>query len=290
MANVDLKTNFKNGDKLYDYELNNNFKAIKAALEAMNKIVWQNDDNASLVMFAGTTEQITNRELIEGQLLYNTQTGETYIDAKVDENIKRISTGGGTSIQIGGTEPTNPATKLWIVDDLINNIGTEVVNTLSGNETNKAPSVYIINKITKKNMMMINLDNVQTVTTDTETKVLFNKINFQLGDKLTFESNGIKIGAGVSKVRIDLTLWLEGRSPDTYGAFYIVNSRAGNLTYNLKAYDGKIVWDTANSYIYANVQEGDIIYANVRFSVAGNTNAIAGNYTNACLLSVEVVE
>ena len=133
-------------------------------------------------------------------------------------------------------------------------------------------------KNTKKNIMMINLDNVQTVTTDVDTKVLFNKINFQLGDKLTFESNGIKIGAGVSKVRIDLTLWLEGRSADTYGAFYIVNSRLGALTYNLKAYDGKIVWDTANAYTYANVQEGDIILANVRFSVAGNTNAVAGKY------------
>ena len=126
MANVDLKTNFKNGDKLYDYELNNNFKAIKAALEAMNKIVWQNDDNASLVMFAGTTEQITNRELIEGQLLYNTQTGETYIDAMVDTELKRISTGGGTSIQIGGIEPTNPATKLWVEDDMLTSLGTEI--------------------------------------------------------------------------------------------------------------------------------------------------------------------
>ena len=126
MANVDLKTNFKNGDKLYDYELNNNFKAIKAALEAMNKIVWQNDDNASLVMFAGTTEQITNRELIEGQLLYNTQTGETYIDAMVDTELKRVSTGGGTSIQIGGIEPTNLATKLWVEDDMLDNIGSEI--------------------------------------------------------------------------------------------------------------------------------------------------------------------
>lgn len=126
MANVDLKTTFKNGDKLYDYELNNNFKAIKAALEAMNKIVWQNDDNASLVMFAGTTEQITNRELIEGQLLYNTQTGETYIDAMVDTELKRISTGGGTSIQIGGTQPTNPAAKLWIEDDMLTSLGTEI--------------------------------------------------------------------------------------------------------------------------------------------------------------------
>ena len=126
MANVDLKTNFKNGDKLYDYELNNNFKAIQAALGAMNKIVWQNDDNASLVMFAGNTEQITNRELIEGQLLYNTQTGETYIDAMVDTELKRISTGGGTAIHIGGIEPTNPATKLWVEDDMLDNIGSEI--------------------------------------------------------------------------------------------------------------------------------------------------------------------
>lgn len=122
MANVDLKTNFKNGDKLNDYELNNNFKAIQAALGAMNKIVWQNGDNASLVMFAGTTEQINEREIIEGQLLYNTETGETYIDT----NGIRVSTGGGTSIQIGGIEPTNPATKLWVEDDELINVGSEI--------------------------------------------------------------------------------------------------------------------------------------------------------------------
>lgn len=145
MANVDLKTNFKNGDKLYDYELNNNFKAIQAALGAMNKIVWQNDDNASLVMFAGTTEQITNRELIEGQLLYNTQTGETYIDAMVDTELKRVSTGGGTSIQIGGIEPTNPATKLWVEEDTLDTLGTEIVNEYS-ESTNLGYSADYVNK------------------------------------------------------------------------------------------------------------------------------------------------
>lgn len=204
---------------------------------------------------------------------------------KLSQNVFTSTGNGEPHNNIQPTEVDN-----WIIKAFQS---IAVVGKVANTKTNSDDDTYscnYVNGITKKNIMMINLDNVQTVTTDVETKVLFNKINFQLGDKLTFESNGIKIGAGVSKVRIDLTLWLEGHSADTYGAFYIVNSRAGVLTYNLKAYYEKIVWGTTNAYIYANVQEGDIIFANVRFSVAGNNNAIAGNYTNSCLLSVEVVE
>ena len=203
MANADLKTNFKNGDKLYDYELNNNFKAIKAALEAMNKIVWQNDDNASLVMFAGTTEQITNRELIEGQLLYNTQTGETYIDAKVDENIKRISTGGGTSIQIGGTEPTNEATKLWIVDDLINNIGSE------------------IQSYTK--------DNIQVVKFDDGTMIMYFTTTVAVSDTSPRQQGGLSYYSGYNEITLPEEFY--------YSTFAIVTTvLQANMNYYANSY------------------------------------------------------
>ena len=129
MANVNLKTDFKNGETLFDYQLNNNFKAIKAALEAMNTIVWQ--DNADkVVTFRGTTEELMNREIIDGQILYDTLTGESYIDYEG----KRISTGSGNAIHIGENEPTNNSTQLWIPSDEFSSIGTEVVNSLEGNE------------------------------------------------------------------------------------------------------------------------------------------------------------
>lgn len=287
MANVDLKTNFKNGDKLYDYELNNNFKAIKAALEAMNKIVWQNDDNASLVMFAGTTEQITNRELIEGQLLYNTQTGETYIDAMVDTELKRISTGGGTSIQIGGTQPTNPATKLWVEDDLLDNIGTEVVNTLTGNETNKAPSVNAVNKAIEKNVMkIIYSGEYYNLTTNNQYEtVKFDNMYFSIGDKLTFDSinNAIKIGEGISKIKIHVELSMVKQSA---GLVYVQLRTSSGTKRGWNVYAGIKARTKAIGDEYLNVVKDDLIQV---YTYGSTTDEITGGSCFTSLV-VEVIE
>ena len=130
MANVSLKTDFKDGDKLFAQQLNNNFSAIMAALAAMNRIVWQDDPDDTVVTFRGTTEEINSRDVIDGQLLYDTTTGETYIDY----GSQRISTGSGNAIFIGEDEPTNAATQLWIdPTEMLNVIGSEIE---SGSNTN----------------------------------------------------------------------------------------------------------------------------------------------------------
>lgn len=141
MANVNLKTDFKDGEFLYADQLKNNFEAIQAALDTMNAIVWQ--DNADkVVTFRGTTEELMNRPIIDGQILYDTTTGESYIDYLG----KRISTGSGNAIHIGDTEPTNPSTQIWINDNELSAVGSEVVNSLDGNEERMAPSVATVNK------------------------------------------------------------------------------------------------------------------------------------------------
>ena len=141
MANVNLKTDFKDGEFLYADQLKNNFEAIQAALNAMNAIVWQ--DNADkVVTFRGTTEELMNRPIIDGQILYDTTTGESYIDYLG----KRISTGSGNAIHIGDTEPTNPSTQIWIAKNELASVGSEVVNSLEGNEERMAPSVAAVNK------------------------------------------------------------------------------------------------------------------------------------------------
>lgn len=142
MANVNLKTDFKDGEFLYADQLKNNFEAIQAALNAMNAIVWQ--DNADkVVTFRGTTEELMNREIIDGQILYDTTTGESYIDYLG----RRISTGSGNAIHIGDTEPTNPSTQIWIDKDDLSAVGSEVVNSLEGNEERMAPSVAAVKKL-----------------------------------------------------------------------------------------------------------------------------------------------
>lgn len=116
MANVSLKTDFKDGEKLFAQQLNNNFSAIKAALEAANKIAWQDDTSESLMYFKGDTSEVTARDIIEGQLLYDYVLGKAYID----HNNNRVDIVSGTILDV-------------------------VVNTLSGGETNKAPSVAAVN-------------------------------------------------------------------------------------------------------------------------------------------------
>lgn len=160
MANVSLKTDFTDGEKLFGQQLNNNFAVIQAALATMNKITWQDDPDDSVVTFRGTTEKINQREIIDGQLLYDTTTGETYIDY----GSQRISTGSGNAIYIGTGTPTNPSTQLWInPEESILPINTEVVNSMEGTETNKAPSVASVKTY-------IN-DKVQDVYSTTETVV-----------------------------------------------------------------------------------------------------------------------
>lgn len=164
MANVSLKTDFKDGEKLFGQQLNNNFAVIKAALEAMNRIAWQDDPDDSVTAFRGTTEEINQRDIIDGQLLYDTTTGETYIDV----GSQRISTGSGNAIHIGSDTPTNPSTQIWIdPNEPLQLIGTEVVNSMEGTESNKAPSVQAV-----KNYM--NIDNVYSTDEIKTNKVWIN--------------------------------------------------------------------------------------------------------------------
>lgn len=67
----------------------------------------------------------------------------------IDNN--EISATGGTGTWIGEDEP--PADEnynMWVdPTEPLNNVGSEVVNSLSGNETNKAPSVRAVNEVNK---------------------------------------------------------------------------------------------------------------------------------------------
>lgn len=124
MAKVILKTDFKDGDKLYDLQLNNNFKVIKAALDALNTITW-GDTPELLTLFRGTAEEIAERPIENGQLLCDITNGVMYVDF----NGERIFTGGkigpqgekgdkgdtgDSGVYLGADEPTNPEIDVWL--------------------------------------------------------------------------------------------------------------------------------------------------------------------------------
>ena len=115
MANISIKKDFQDGEELFAEQLNLNFATIEAGVNTANKIVWQGENGEEVVAFRGTTEEINSRNIIDGQTLYNVETGETYLDV----GSERISTGAGNVVAISEEQPTNEATKIWINPDEI---------------------------------------------------------------------------------------------------------------------------------------------------------------------------
>lgn len=91
----------------------------------------------------GLSSNISNITLAQGELAITTDTNELYVGT-ANGNVKLNDSNVDEIISIGGTEPTSPSVQLWIEDDALNNVGTEVIDSLEGNETNKAPSVKAV--------------------------------------------------------------------------------------------------------------------------------------------------
>lgn len=75
------------------------------------------------------------------------------VDSATDttKKIKGKNAGfGGGGAYIGEEPPVKESYNLWInPEEPLNNVGTEVVDSLSGNETDKAPSVRAVNEVNK---------------------------------------------------------------------------------------------------------------------------------------------
>lgn len=84
MANISIKKDFQDGEELFANQLNLNFATIEAGVNSANKIVWQDEKGQEVTAFRGTSEEIQNRNIQDGQLLYNTETGATYLDVNLD--------------------------------------------------------------------------------------------------------------------------------------------------------------------------------------------------------------
>ena len=91
----------------------------------------------------GLSSNFSNITLAQGELAITTDTNELYAGT-ANGNVKLNDSNIDEIISIGKVEPTSPSVQLWIEDDTLNNIGTEVVDSLEGNEIDKAPSVRAV--------------------------------------------------------------------------------------------------------------------------------------------------
>ena len=186
MSNVNLKTDFKNGDKLYAEQLNNNFELIKEAFAkgATGDVVWQ--DGTTVKFRRYVTTDIQQLPILHGAIIYDIQKGRNYIDY----DGKRIQVGSaGNEVIVGEASEITEDTKLIIEQDFIDNIGSEVVNSLEGNETNKAPSVSVVNKALEKKKDIYTNEEVE-IGTWIDGKPLYGK-TIIMHDNIVSSSNNI---------------------------------------------------------------------------------------------------
>lgn len=107
---------------------------------------YNTEDNLIYTAIANDTWGEDGEEPIEGifYVVFGEQSSYAYNGTTL------ISVGGGTEdIIISPDQPTGDDWKLWIDKDEVINSGSEVVDSLEGNETNKAPSVHAVNNLHK---------------------------------------------------------------------------------------------------------------------------------------------
>lgn len=140
--------------------------------------------------------------------------------------------------------------------------------------------------------IMINRSSTQTVTTTIATKVQFDNQKVIVGDKLSFDSGnyGVKIGAGVKTVEVDLNLWVQ-RVNGSYSYIQIYKNSTSYSASIMTQLTGFDRWVSMNSKALIDVVENDLIYGYVIYSSADTTyNIVAGGYANSCNLIVKAIE
>lgn len=169
MANVNLKTNFVDGEKLFAQQLNNNFKTIQEGMNNANKIIWQDGTDVSFKRYL--TNDVEELPILDGAVIYDVEKGRHYIDY----HGTRIQVGSaGKEVVIQEEQPTEEDNKIWIDPSSVNTLGTEVVDSLEGDEHSLAPSVNAVKKfinealIAKHNEFAGMIDNVMDHLSDDE--------------------------------------------------------------------------------------------------------------------------
>ena len=168
------------------------------------------------------------------------------------------------------------------------------ISTIEGNigdltlltTTDKSSVVNAVNEVNSKNMISIYLSANTDVSNNG--KVPFD-LSTSVGNKLTFNNNGIVIGANVTKVKVDLTLAVRYSATNSqyYGMILQVNgSEPSTADKALEARCQKTLGQAitvGSGTKLINVNPGDVLTCKI---ISGATCPC----TPATFLSVEVIE
>ena len=150
---------------------------------------------------------------------------------------------------------------------VLDNIG-DITNAYSASQTDAYSCNYINEKLYEiytntKSAMTIGLSaNVSHTKT---TKVALDTVMNTIGDKFTLSNNGIKIGVGVTKVKVSANILQQASGVNLYGGYITKNgtnlASAVNVGFNtITRTNSWEFFHTGISPIIIDVTEGDIIY------------------------------
>ena len=148
---------------------------------------------------------------------------------------------------------------------VLDNIG-DITNDYSQSQTDAYSCNYInekLDEISTKSAITIGLSDNQKHTSTI--KVKLNTVMNSIGNKFTLIDNGIKIGAGVTKVKVSANILQQSSGVNLYGGYITKNgtnlASAVNVGFNtITRTNSWEFFHTGISPIIIDVTEGDIIY------------------------------
>ena len=216
---------------------------------------------------------------------------------KMTENVNNIQALSDLPNQTDGLSPdglkerfdkAGSDIKNFINNTLVEELKTILTNTdsdiaeINENLNTLSDSIDNLSIKTQKHIMTLKLEENTTVNNDV--KIPLNGIK-SIGNKLIYETNGIKIGAGVQKVLISAQGSMQYTAPS--GQYHIMIHKNNEPLYNyrgnsLKSNNTQVPSSCVISPFLLEVTEGDIISL-----YKGGTNCVVRPET---WLTVEVVE
>ena len=177
------------------------------------------------------------------------------------------------------------------IDTAISSVDNKAGNLSKLNTAEKNNLVGAINEVNTKNIITVGLES-DTTSTSTE-KLNLSTVLSSIGNKLTWDSanKGIKIGAGISKVKVSANCIQNVKKAGLYGCYIVKNgtklANAVNVGFNYITITEQL-WQTSLQPVLIDVTEGDYIYlvGYTETTSAITYRAYEGRSTN---LTVEVV-
>lgn len=141
-------------------------------------------------------------------------------------------------------------------------------------------------KIGNVNIIKATMSNDYTIqTANTNETLPIDTAYYQLGNKLSVTSNGIKIGKGVSVIKASGQIYYYTNVSGSESVSSIVKNTTQLANHNHKLTDNYEHITLPECYV--NVSENDMIYLRTNLSAAGG---LIKNYVQGTFLNVEVIE